>query len=291
MIKRSAFVLLVIGICLPAITLVTAGSLAIAQSAYASTSPSNINSLEVFGGGGGDATSTNHALHGKARGMGYGIHSSASFRMGDGFIHGSYSLPLGVTITSVSPVGGINVSAVAVSIYGANFLTGATVQLTKPGQAPISGESVALINSGRIDCTFNITGIKPGIWNVEVDNPGGGVAILQRGFTIGSTAKPVEVIGRPAAYPSPMNPDKGPATIKYNLSQEAPVNLYIYNISGTRIWEAHYPAGSAGGTTGANQVLWDGYNAFSGEVPNGIYVYQISSGGRTLATGKVAVFK
>ena len=143
----------------------------ISSAVFAGTSPSNINSLEVSGGGGGDAASTNHALHGKARGMGYGIHSSTSFRMGDGFIHGSYGLPLGITITSVSPVGAINVSAVAVSIYGANFLTGATVRLTKPGQAPISGESVALINSGRIDCTFNITRMQPGIWNVEVDNP------------------------------------------------------------------------------------------------------------------------
>jgi len=259
--------------------------------AFAATSASNIISLEVFGGGGGDAASTNYILHGKARGMGYGIHSSSSFRMGDGFIHGSYGLPMGITITSVSPVGAINVSAASVSIFGSNFITGVTVRLTKPGYADISGESVALINSGRIDCTFNITGMKPGIWSVEVENPGGEAAILQRGFTIGSTAKPVEIIGKPAAYPSPMNPDKGPATIKYNLTQDAPVDLYLYNISGTRIWEAHYPAGSAGGTTGTNQILWDGYNAFSQEVPNGIYVYQISSGGRTLATGKVAVFK
>jgi hypothetical protein len=170
-------------------------------------------------------------------------------------------------------------------------MTGVTAQLTKAGQLPISGESVALINSGRIDCTFNITGIKPGIWNVLVTNPGGETAILQRGFTIGSTAKPVELIGRPIAYPSPMDPAKGPATIQYTLTEDAPVDLYLYNISGTRIWEEHYPPGSAGGTTGANQVLWDGYNAFSGEVPNGIYVYQISSGGRTLATGKIAVFK
>ena len=259
--------------------------------AFAATSASNIISLEVFGGGGGDAASTNYILHGKARGMGYGIHSSSYFWMGDGFIHGSYGLPMGITITSVSPVGAINVSAASVSIFGSNFITGVTVRLTKPGYADISGESVALINSGRIDCTFNITGMKPGIWSVEVENPGGEAAILQRGFTIGSTAKPVEIIGKPAAYPSPMNPDKGPATIKYNLTQDAPVDLYLYNISGTRIWEAHYPAGSAGGTTGTNQILWDGYNAFSQEVPNGIYVYQISSGGRTLATGKVAVFK
>ena len=259
--------------------------------AYAGISPGNINSLEVFGGGGGDAASTKYQLHGKTRAMGYGMHSSTSFRMGDGFIHGSYGLPVGITITSVSPVGAINVSAASVSIFGSNFITGVTVRLTRPGYADISGESVALINSGRIDCTFNITGMKPGIWNVVVENPGGELAILQRGFTIGSTAKPVEIIGKPAAYPSPMNPDKGPATIKYNLTQDAPVDLYLYNISGTRIWEAHYPAGASGGTTGTNQILWDGYNAFSLEVPNGIYVYQISSGGRTLATGKVAVFK
>jgi hypothetical protein len=258
---------------------------------FAATSESYVISLEVFGGGGGDATSTNHELHGKARGMGYGIHSSSSFRMGDGFIYGSYSLPLGITITSVSPVGAINVSAASVSIFGSNFMTGVAVWLTKAGQLPISGESVTLINSGRIDCTFNITGKHTGIWNVEVENPGGETAVLQRGFTVGSTAKPVELIGKPTAYPSPMNPAQGPATIKYTLTEDAPVDLYLYNISGTRIWEEHYPPGAAGGATGANQVLWDGYNAFSGEVPNGIYVYQISSGGRTLATGKIAVFK
>ena len=265
--------------------------LSISSTVFAGTSASHIVSLEVFGGGGGDLTSTNHELHGKARSMGYGIHSSSSFRMGDGFIYGSYSLPLGISITSITPVGAVNVSAVAVSIFGANFMTGAAVWLTKSGQASISGESVALINSGRIDCTFNITGIKPGIWNVSVTNPGGETALLQRGFTIGSTSKPVEIIGKPVSFPSPMNPAQGPATIKYNLTQDAPVDLYLYNISGTRIWEEHYPPGAAGGSTGVNQVLWDGYNAFSGEVPNGVYVYQISSGGRTLATGKIAVFK
>jgi len=259
--------------------------------AYAGLSPSNINSLEVFGGGGGDAASTNYTLHGKTRAMGYGMHSSTSFRMGDGFIHGSYDLPMGITIASVSPSGAINVSAASVSIFGSNFVSGVIVRLTRPGYPDITGESVSLINSGRIDCTFNITGMQPGIWGVVVENPGGEIAVLQKGFTIGSTSKPVEIIGKPAAFPSPMNPDKGPATIKYNLTQDAPVDLYLYNISGTRIWEAHYPAGVSGGTTGTNQILWDGYNAFSQEVPNGIYVYQISSGGRTLATGKVAVFK
>jgi len=266
--------------------------IALTVPAFAGTSTTFVNSVEVFGDGGGDAASTNFILHGKARGMGYAVHSSDNFRFGDGYTNsiffGGLTRP---TIYSINPTSAYNSSPVYVTISGMNFFSGAITKLSRIGQTPLLGESITVVNSGRINCTFGITNKTVGSWNVEVINPDGTICTLESGFAVLTPPKPVDVIGSPVNTPNPFNPDAGPTTIKYELNESSPIDLYIYNISGTRIWENHYPPTVMGGKQGVNEVLWTGYNAFSEKIPNGIYIYQISTGGRTLATGKIAVFK
>ena len=262
-------------------------------AAYAGSSASYSVTVEVFGGGGGDASSATHAIHGKTRAAAYGIRNSTSFRVGEGFMNASFNaLSLLPLISSISPSSAKNTAPASVVISGSNFSSTPETTLTMAGQPDITGESISVPDSGHINCVFNITGKQTGAWNVVVVNSDGGVGTLESGFAVtsGGGGK-LKVVGRPINFPNPFDPDKRPTTIKYVLTRDASITLNIYNINGERIWQEKYPSGSTGGKEGVNEVLWDGYTVFSQIVPNGIYVFQISSGGNTLATGKIAVFR
>jgi hypothetical protein len=73
------------------------------------------------------------------------------------------------TVTSVTSQGGANTGPVSVQVYGTNFVDGQTsVKLTKPGQSDINGTGVDVYNSGFITCTFDLTGVVGGAWDVMV---------------------------------------------------------------------------------------------------------------------------
>jgi parallel beta-helix repeat protein len=110
--------------------------------------------------------------------------------------------PSGPTVTAITPSSGANTGPVSITnLAGTNFVSGATVKLTKSGQTDISGGSVAFVSSTKLTCTFPLTGAATGTWNVVVTNPDAQSGTLTNGFTV--TA--------PAAAPtvSAISPDTG----------------------------------------------------------------------------------
>ena len=92
--------------------------------------------------------------------------------------------PSELTVSSVVPsVAGDNGSFVF-AIYGARFAAGATVKLTRAGQADIIGSSVVVEDSQTIEVTFDLSGKAVGAWDVVVTNPGGASATLAGGLTV-----------------------------------------------------------------------------------------------------------
>jgi hypothetical protein len=75
-------------------------------------------------------------------------------------------------------------------------------------------------------------------------------------------------------YPNPFNPE---TMIKYQLSQNAHVELAIFNLLGQKVRVlvdgAH--------TTGSYEVRWDGTDDFGNQVSSGIYVYRLKAAGFT----------
>jgi hypothetical protein len=264
----------------------------IIPGAFAGTSANYIISAEVFGGGGTfEGVSTNHKVHGFMEAKAYDIKISANYRVGEGVLYaGIGTLALSPIITSISPSSANNTGLVSVTINGSNFLTGAVASLELAGEY-ISGESITVVNINQITCTFNIANKTTGAWSVVVRNADGRTGSLAGAFNITQAGGKIDVISRPINYPNPFNPDQRSTTIRYELSRDARITLNIYNINGQRIWQQVFGPGSDGGKAGVNEVLWDGYTNFSQVVPNGIYVFQIESGGETLATGKIAVFR
>jgi flagellar hook assembly protein FlgD len=72
-------------------------------------------------------------------------------------------------------------------------------------------------------------------------------------------------------YPNPFNPE---TTIRFDLAQNVPVRIDIYNVTGQlvrRLVEADRQAGSY-------QVVWNGRNDDRQLLPSGIYFCRLTAG-------------
>ncbi len=89
-------------------------------------------------------------------------------------------------ITSITPDSGRHGRTVAIKkIAGANFQTGATIQLVKSGLPNISGQNVRVVSSGQITGTFTVpSNAKTGYRDLVVRNPDGGTCSLVNGFRV-----------------------------------------------------------------------------------------------------------
>ena len=116
--------------------------------------------------------------------------------------------------------------------------------------------------SGRIDWTQKSFSLSAGRhilkWSYEKDS-GTGVG-LDAGWVDKVEWWP-GVFTQTAAtnYPNPFAPKLGMSThIHYSLAAAAEIKIRIYDAFGGKVWERTFPAGSAGGNAGVNEVLWDG---------------------------------
>ena len=96
------------------------------------------------------------------------------------------------TITSVVSAYGYNSSSVSnIVITGTGFSTsGAAVVLAKSGQTNITG-TIDSASATQLTCTFPITGIPAGSWDVIVTNPDGQAVTRTSGFEIRSSMSTV----------------------------------------------------------------------------------------------------
>ena len=98
-------------------------------------------------------------------------------------------------------------------------------------------------------------------------------------------------------YPNPFGYNQPTTTIRYVLSQDATVNLTIYDLFGNPVWHREYAPGTEGGRRGPvpNSIIWDGKNEKGREVGSGTYVLRIvaSASAETIAnyTRRIAVVR
>jgi hypothetical protein len=91
-----------------------------------------------------------------------------------------------------------------------------------------------------------------------------------------------------ANYPNPFNPE---TWIPYHLSEDADVNLTIYDISGEVVRDidvGHQTAAKY--DTRAKAIYWDGRNRFGEQVASGLYFYSLIAGDFS-ATRKMVILK
>jgi hypothetical protein len=62
-------------------------------------------------------------------------------------------------------------------------------------------------------------------------------------------------------------------------------------MTGTLIWKNSYGAGTNGGKSGANNIDFDGKDRWGNILGDGVYVYKIVQGGKSIGGGKIAIIK
>ncbi|WP_250987966.1 PKD domain-containing protein [Methanoculleus oceani] len=93
------------------------------------------------------------------------------------------------TIAGIIPDSGPNTGPVSITdLSGTGFIDGATVKLTRAGEAEIVATDVSVVSSTQITCTLDLTGAAVGSWNVVVANPGGQPVTLADGFSVTEAA-------------------------------------------------------------------------------------------------------
>ncbi len=90
------------------------------------------------------------------------------------------------------------------------------------------------------------------------------------------------------------NPFSRKTTISYFLTEDAPVQINIYDYTGLLVWTKSIPAGEEGAAGGPGRtecsVEWDGRNGRGELVRNGVYICKVKVGSQT-AVFKIAVAK
>jgi len=194
------------------------------------------------------------------------------------------------TVISIIPDKGNNNAVISITdLKGKNFQSGASVKLTKTGQADITADNVVVASENKITCKFDLRRKTVGQWNVSVTNTGAQTGTLTQGFKI--EAPSISIIGPVTNTPNPFNPRTGTTSIKYTLSKDADIILYIYNIRGERVWQKIISAGSSGGRVGLNEVVWNGLTDFNSVAGFGVYILMVTtpSGGSVQQLGKTKI--
>jgi hypothetical protein len=98
-------------------------------------------------------------------------------------MRGGWFLP---TLATVVPDSADDQGTVVVTLSGTGFVYGATVQLV--GSPVINATSVEWVGHALMNATFDLTGAIPGLYDVVINNPGGGSVVDPDRFKItGST--------------------------------------------------------------------------------------------------------
>jgi len=105
------------------------------------------------------------------------------------------------------------------------------------------------------------------------------------------------VIGTPITFPSPILLTEDPkVTLQYELSNDADIDIYIFDITAKVVkklsFNAGEPGGSSGGSANPNKIDWDLMSDHGYKIGAGIYVWNIvdKNKGKIIGKGKLAIF-
>ncbi|MFC1637554.1 hypothetical protein ACFL1W_00890 [Candidatus Margulisiibacteriota bacterium] len=242
---------------------------------------------EVMASGGGHKSSAAYSIFSSYSDLSVGSISSASYSMREGWLPTSFA-PLAMLVTGMTPSSGYNTGTIDItSIEGTGFLAGATVTLSRTGEADIVATNVVVSSNSLISCTFDLTGLRTGLWDLTVTNTNSQTDTLPSAFNMQTWASQALAVNSP----NPFDPLAGPTTIVYQLAADTNTVVMIFNISHELVYKQDFVAGANGGRSGDNSVTWNGYNAFGELSANGVYFLRVvdRQARRILVKGKIAV--
>jgi hypothetical protein len=91
--------------------------------------------------------------------------------------------------------------------------------------------------------------------------------------------------------PNPYNPNNGSGRFWYWLTADSDTSIYLIDLAGSIAWKQTYLSGTNGGKAGENNILYDGKTSWGDQLGQGVYIYKIVQGGKSIGGGKIAVIK
>jgi photosystem II stability/assembly factor-like uncharacterized protein len=133
-------------------------------------------------------------------------------------------------------------------------------KITTTNSVPVNQAKISFVNVADTSRYFSSLSDSLGNYNITI------TSVENRGQ---------EVTGF-QLYQNYPNPFSERTTIAYQIKQQAPVVVSIYNILGQRVktFQRNFNGQSIG------QVQWDGRDAFGKNVANGIYFYSVTTGNK-----------
>lgn len=86
-------------------------------------------------------------------------------------------------------------------------------------------------------------------------------------------------------YPNPFDSRREGTWIAYQIPQDLPVRVGIYDLFGYKVREFRFMPGEEGARAGANRIRWDGTDETGRKVSKGGYVCQVVVEGDLQARG------
>ncbi len=105
---------------------------------------------------------------------------------------------------------------------------------------------------------------------------------------------PLRILDTPLTFPSPFNPEKDRNVIfQYTLSDNADIDIFIFNIAGEMVKKIPIKQGEEGGLGQLNKVSWNGITDQKSIVSNGVYLGNIvaRAENRVLSKFKLTVYR
>ena len=123
-------------------------------------------------------------------------------------------------------------------------------------------------NAGDYEATLNFTTNDPEQENVEMTLVGTATTTVGVDDEFNNTPDEFKLNQN---YPNPFNPS---TTIKYQVPENAKVNITVYNMTGQKITTLT----NEFQTAGYHNVVWDGSNDFGQQVSSGVYFLRMQAG-------------
>ena len=178
-----------------------------------------------------------------------------------------------------------------ISIKDGNEVNAKTIKITIDGKTVTTQSSSPGASSKAVALTAKTTSLTEGTHTLKVEAEDSLKNKSTVSYSVKSYAGALRVLTTPMNYPNPFKPSTAGTTLRYVLSTNADIEIQIFDLAGRQVTKLTYASGAVGGSAGENEVTWDGKYHGGAVLGNGAYLYVITSGGKVLEKGEMAIYE
>lgn len=178
-----------------------------------------------------------------------------------------------------------------IDIKDGNTVDGTSIKVTIDGQDVTTQSTGSKASAKAVALSTKTTSLKEGTHTIKVEAKDTLGSTSTVSYSVKSYSGNLRILSTPMNYPNPFKPSTAATTLRYELSDNGNIEIQIFDIAGRQVTKQTYASGATGGTAGENEVTWDGKYHGGVVLGNGVYLYIITSSGRVLEKGEMAIYE